>query len=114
MSGMKERRETQKGELLEQLFELLFQTAWVSRYDPRRSSPVYGEFLRTAMLLAAALNRTDLRTADARQQRHIAGWVARLHDDVVRLRAEGVITSLQQAEAERLLRAIGEGIGEPV
>lgn len=99
---------TRNEELLEGLFRLLFQTVWGSQYDPRRSSPVYAAFLRTARLLAAALNRTEVRTADAGQRR------GRLRDDVARLGVGRVIMPLQQAEAGELPRTIGDGMLGPV
>lgn len=77
-------------DLVDTIFELLFEVFWVAPLDVRRHNAELVDFDRTARRLAVVLGDTDLRTASQEK----AGLLMQLIQTLVR--------GVQQIEASRL------------
>lgn len=95
--------------LVWELFRMLYQTLWISRFDPRRSG-VYTVFCETAMALSNELMRKDITLMDVPSRRRVGVWLARLSDDLVTMETTHVITDKQAIEARAALCRVAEAM----
>lgn len=109
MDGIEKQKSHFNRDLVWELFRMLFQTLWISRFDPRRGG-VYTEFCKTAMLLSSELMRNDITLMDEKGRRRIGVWLSRLSDDIVTMETTHVITDKQATEARAALCRVAEAM----
>lgn len=109
MDGIEKQKSNFNRNLVWELFGMLFQTLWISRFDPRRSG-VYTVFCETAMALSNELMRKDITLMDVPSRRRVGVWLARLSDDLVTMETTHVITDKQATEARAVLCRVAEAM----
>lgn len=101
-------------ELVEAVFELMFETLWLAPYDRRRRSTVYIEYEVCVRHAVRLLNVIDLSSAGREQREQVSHAARALADSIRRLCAEGIFPAdrceAASEVAEEIVRVADNGI----
>lgn len=99
-------------ELVEAVFELMFETLWLAPYDRRRRNTVYIEYEVCVRHAVRLLNVIDLSSAGREQREQVSHAARALADSIRRLCAEGIFPTDRCVAAmrtvERILQVVNE------